>query len=604
MRAWRCGLLGCLLLLGWSPALAQGLDVAALDGQGVGLGPLWSVLRDPEGRRDRSVALAQPFQPSAAHGDAVSLGYTRDTLWLRIRVRNSGQQTQRLVLDVPYPLLEELDVHLPDWQGGWHLVQTGYLRPRADRPIKTGFIAVPFEVPAEAEGELVLRARSVNSLIVPARLWKADDFRAHDRQRLLLQALYFGAVLAIGLYNLVIFLVLRDRHFALYLVFSGSVGLALANFGGIGPEYLWGDWPFWIRQCINVSGSVAAMAVLLFARGMLDTAKRMPRLDQWMRLMGWLNLLIIPLLLLSFRHAAPVWAVLSALSACTLLMAGLRGALQRQVSAYYFVIAFGVLLVAVVAGHLRNLGLVPANVFTTSGIQLGSALDMVLLSLALAERYTRMRRERVQAQAETLAAMRAHEQQLEARVAERTAALEAANQRLEAMSQTDGLTGLANRRHFDTVLEREWARALRNGQPLALGLIDVDWFKAYNDRLGHLAGDDCLRQLAQLLTETLGKRSADLVARFGGEEFVFLMPETDQPEAMRQGERLIAALRERAHPHPASPLGRVSCSVGVAAKVPLRHGRAQELLEVADAALYAAKAGGRDRLAAPDPAHA
>jgi diguanylate cyclase (GGDEF)-like protein len=251
---------------------------------------------------------------------------------------------------------------------------------------------------------------------------------------------------------------------------------------------------------------------------------------------------------------------------------------------------------------MRNLGILPSNFITSAGSQAGSAVDLLLLSLALADRYARMRADKEQAQARALQAEQARvqaltdsERVLEARVLERTAALEAANRQLERMSQTDGLTGLANRRHFDAVLAGEWTRAQRVGQPLGLGLLDVDLFKAYNDGVGHVAGDDCLRQIAAVLGECIGRRSGELVARYGGEEFAFIVPGADAARMQALGDRILAALRERALPHPASPTGHVTASIGLAAEVPGPGRRPELLVQAADEALYAAKAAGRNR---------
>jgi diguanylate cyclase (GGDEF)-like protein len=182
---------------------------------------------------------------------------------------------------------------------------------------------------------------------------------------------------------------------------------------------------------------------------------------------------------------------------------------------------------------------------------------------------------------------------LEVLVAQRTAELEESNRKLSAMASTDGLTGLANRRSFDEVLAREWARARRKREPLALAMIDVDHFKPYNDHYGHQAGDDCLRQVAAVLAHAV-RRGTDLAARYGGEEFAFIAPATSTESALAIAEQLRADIEELRLPHEKSPLGHVTVSIGVAAIVPDDGQDTDLLIRSADQALYRAKTQGRN----------
>ena len=168
---------------------------------------------------------------------------------------------------------------------------------------------------------------------------------------------------------------------------------------------------------------------------------------------------------------------------------------------------------------------------------------------------------------------------------------------LAESAETDALTGLANRRSFDERLAEEWARAARNGTSLAVALFDVDFFKAYNDRRGHLAGDEVLRRLARAAIATL-QRAGDRFARFGGEEFVAIFPDTDLEGAVAAAERIRSAVSGLAIPHPVGNAGRLTISAGVAAIEPWRGGSSDDLVAAADAELYRAKAEGRDRVAA------
>lgn len=167
---------------------------------------------------------------------------------------------------------------------------------------------------------------------------------------------------------------------------------------------------------------------------------------------------------------------------------------------------------------------------------------------------------------------------------------------LARLSNLDGLTGIPNRRALDAALEREWRRGMRSLKPLSLIMIDIDHFKAYNDTYGHLAGDDCLRTVSQILQDAT-ERAGDLLARYGGEEFVAILPETDQSGALMVANRMREALEQRTLPHSSSPLGaQVTVSIGTATIHPNRDIVVGKLLEEADAALYQAKQRGRNRI--------
>jgi diguanylate cyclase (GGDEF)-like protein len=191
--------------------------------------------------------------------------------------------------------------------------------------------------------------------------------------------------------------------------------------------------------------------------------------------------------------------------------------------------------------------------------------------------------------------------QLEEKVRERTAELEEANHRLAALSATDALTGLANRRRFDEAWEAEWQRAARQGLPLAVAMLDVDDFKAYNDALGHQAGDSCLQRVAQVL-RTATQRSGELAARYGGEEFVVILPGLGAGDAGALADRIRQIVQELGIAHLQGRAARVvTVSVGVAAGVPRPGAPTRALVEAADAALYEAKRAGRNRVVVAAP---
>ena len=190
--------------------------------------------------------------------------------------------------------------------------------------------------------------------------------------------------------------------------------------------------------------------------------------------------------------------------------------------------------------------------------------------------------------------------ELEDKVQQRTQALEEVNHQLEVLSVTDALTRLANRRRFDAVWLDEWQRALRQATPLAVIMLDVDHFKAYNDHYGHQQGDECLRRVGEVLLTTV-RRAGELVARYGGEEFVVVLPGTSVIHAMAVAESIRANIQAAGIAHAHSGVAAVvTVSLGVAVGIPTQGDARDALVHAADAALYRAKDQGRNRVVLSD----
>lgn len=236
----------------------------------------------------------------------------------------------------------------------------------------------------------------------------------------------------------------------------------------------------------------------------------------------------------------------------------------------------------------------------TDGARLGALLLLVWAGWWHGRRLQRQLQEQTRLRTELTAAREA----LEEKVRDRTAELETANRQLQALSLTDELTGLANRRRFDVHWADEWQRSARSGQSLAVIMLDVDHFKAYNDHYGHPQGDECLRRIGAVLRANV-RRAGELAARYGGEEFVVVLPGVSADVARERAESLRAAVQAEGMPHgwsTGAPV--VTVSLGVAVGLPGVDDTRDHLLKTADEALYRAKAAGRNRveMAAPIPA--
>jgi diguanylate cyclase (GGDEF)-like protein len=227
-------------------------------------------------------------------------------------------------------------------------------------------------------------------------------------------------------------------------------------------------------------------------------------------------------------------------------------------------------------------------------ITLGLRLVAVVLMMWAGWRYSRRLQTELAEQVHLRSQVSLANEALEEKVRLRTTELQAANRQLEILSTTDGLTGLANRRRFDRYWADEWQRALRQATPLAVIMIDVDHFKAYNDLYGHPQGDACLRSVGEVLQASI-RRAGELAARYGGEEFVVVMPGVSRQQAHETAQGILIAIRDAQMPHASSPVASVlTVSLGVAAGIPDATDEREHLLKLADEALYTAKNQGRN----------
>jgi diguanylate cyclase (GGDEF)-like protein len=169
-------------------------------------------------------------------------------------------------------------------------------------------------------------------------------------------------------------------------------------------------------------------------------------------------------------------------------------------------------------------------------------------------------------------------------------------EKLKRIASLDGLTGIPNRRHFDNTINLEWRRAMRSAKPISLIIVDVDYFKNYNDIHGHLAGDSCLQKIARTIKDSI-RRAGNFAARYGGEEFVVILPDTDADGAYLFAESLRQKIENLNIEHKNSKIGKnVTVSLGVSTAAPKKGGTLDELISLADKALYKAKQEGRNRV--------
>jgi diguanylate cyclase (GGDEF)-like protein len=506
------------------------------------------------------------------------------------------------MLEISYARLTSVQFYQPLADGTYQTLSTGRITPFMTRPYKNRNFVFPISLPSYSYQVVYFRIQSTDSILVPASLWEPQAFHIHERNDYIGQAWYFGMATAMVLFNLLLFIELRDKVYLQYVLFVIGSAITIAAQNGLAQEFLWPDATLLSNISIFSGVSFTLVTLLLFMRTMLNTRIFIPRIDQWLKILMVIHLLAPIAFVISLQTFAKPAALLNLATAILILGTGIFCAYKRQRSAYFFVAAFTMIVIGGVMTAMRSFGYLPTNIFTINGLQFGSTIEMLLLAFTLADRFNTLRREKTNAQNELLKTqqhlvenLQSSERLLETRVGERTAELRILNAKLESLSTTDGLTGIANRRRFDEVLALEWSRASRMGKPLALAMLDIDFFKKYNDHYGHQAGDECLRRIATILNTTIC-RTGDLVARYGGEEFAFIAPATDGVSAFNIASKVLDALRSSKIQHEMSEFGFVTASIGVASIIPSTDDLPENLVKNADEALYRAKQQGRNRV--------
>ena len=592
-------LLLCLLWLTSLPCVAETVRLTAAGGFRVDLVPALGML-DPQvdtldAQRGWDAVARGELSPLP--GPNPSFGFVHGARWFFVRIDNVDHPAQRWQLVIEQPRIDEILIQTRDQAGQVREYQLGDRLPFAARGVAHRYPNVELALPRGSQLDILIGVRSTSSIQLPLRLFTPTELWAasHDEQAGL--GLYYGILLALFLYNLAVLASIRDASYAYYLAYLAAFGLLMLAFNGVGFQYLWPDATTWQSASLPVSIGAVLCSSLLFARSFLDLRRRVPRVA---RLFDWVVPGFALLSLLAFTRwqlqvtqllniGVIVFGIVVTVSAVISGRSGYR-------PAWYFLLAWGLLIAGGVALPLSSFGLLPRSLATEYGLQIGSALEMLLLAFSLAYRIHLLRAEKEAVEHDA-------RHTLETRVEERTRELALtaqqlaqANAQLEDVNRRDGLTGVYNRRYLDEALRLQWQIAAETGRSLALLMIDIDHFKSINDQHGHGVGDDCLRVLGRLLEGCFPEHGV-IVARYGGEEFTVVLPGHDRDRALQRAETLRAAIAARAFDTEAGAIA-ITVSIGVAAVDPPAILGAAELRKRSDDALYCAKRSGRNRVVA------
>lgn len=567
------------------------------------------LIEPPDGLGIEQIRALPPSAWMDNHAESINFGYGEEVFWFRLTI-NPGSQTLTPLLEIAYPVLDRIDAFLVRGGGVVEHQVLGDKLPFHQRPVHHRNFLLPLALTADEPLQLYLRVETTSSMQVPMTLWDEAAFHASDQAGSIAEGLYFGIILVMILYNLFVYLAVGERSFLYYVGYITAMPLFLASLRGLSFQYLWPEATWWNDQAIVAFLNLVIVFGAVFTMRFLTVVPRThPRLSVvTIAAIAMAGLLVVASVLLPYRMLIVPTITLATLTCSLMLFLGVYRWWHRDTAARYYTGAWVFMLSGGIVLALSKFTMLPRNVFTENATQLGSALGVILLSIALADRLNREKRAAFQAQQRLLReerkvrltqerSLRIQQQanaQLEERVQERTRDLERLNAQLLELSSTDALTGLKNRAHFDSAFQSACVRAYRFRQPLSVLVVDIDHFKQFNDTYGHLVGDDCLQSVAEQIRQIV-TRPQDLAARYGGEEFVVLLPDTPEAGAVRVAER-IRKVVEQAEFRVSDDRIRLSVSIGVATLIPDHAEQTKELFERADAALYRAKAQGRNRV--------
>ncbi|MFN3702159.1 7TM diverse intracellular signaling domain-containing protein [Thermomonas sp.] len=542
---------------------------------------------------EQAFARAQTGGFAPLPGGNPAFGFQTGAYWFHLSLENLQPEEPLWILVQEYALSDHLDLYLRYPDGRMEHSAGGDHVPFGDRFIRYRHPNFRLDLPAGQRVELLLRVQSESSMQVPLSLYTPKAFAELLRDAQFSNGLYYGIVLALLCYNLVLWLMLRDASYFWYLLHTVAFGLVLFALNGYGFEYLWPNSVWLADASIPLSICFALIGMQLFARSFLDLRTRWPVGDKvCLAVVAFFVLLGAASTWLPYSVATPIASRAVLLGVLWIIIATLVMLRRGYQPARLFLLAWSLFLAGTAAFTLLAFGVLPQNFWTQNGVQIGSALELLLLSLALGKRYASLREENVRLVQET-------NEKLERGLIDRTrelrtamAQLGEANVKLLEYSRRDPLTGTYNRRYFHEAFTRLLEECGADGRTLGLLLLDLDHFKRINDRHGHQAGDACLVQTARSI-EAIAHSYGGLVARFGGEEFVVLLPCNNAQEALQAAEGIRLRIQQNPVVHEGHSI-HLSASIGLHTVAAGRGMGQEDVIRMADAALYRAKDDGRN----------
>lgn len=494
--------------------------------------------------------------------DALNFGINAKPVWVHLKVINWTPKPLRRRLSIETPWLDTVDVYLLQRGAIVNRHFMGDHQAFSGRPLDSRHFAFDHDF-STGDTEIFIRIATPDPMVVP--IYLLTPRQAVDRERLhhYTYGFLYGYLAALLAYNLMLYAGLRQPRYIWYSVYLLMFLVMNLAYTGHAFQWLWPRATLWAQWANPILIVLYGISGLVFAQSFLNTRERFPRTHKAVRTYIVLATTLLSLAVISDQRILALLVAFTFVFLFTIIMLalGILAVRAGQRPARYFLTAAFTAMVGAASTALSTWGFIPFNTWTFRAVEMGILIDATLLALALTYQI-RMGQE-LRLRAEHLAAM-------------------------------DPLTGLNNRRSFYGKVLPIWSGAIRHEHALSVVLVDIDRFKNINDTYGHAFGDEVLVVASRVLTDAI--RGQDVVARWGGEEFILVLPETDVDAATSLAERLRAGiqdLRLRKVGHEVE----LTASFGVAQRQP-QHKTLESLIATADKNLYLSKAEGRNRVTA------
>ncbi len=550
------------ILLGRTAAAAADPPIPAGLPHDDPIGRYASYLKEADGRLtlDQAVAAYDRGAFSASRGRVLNFGIGSEPVWIRFRVANETTAPLPRRLSIETAWLDEVDVYFR--HGGKTVADyhVGDRKAFALRPVDSRYYEFDHAF-APGVGEVYVRVQTPDPMVMPIYLMSPEQAQARETEQQYSYGFLYGFLFALLAYNVMLYAGLRDPRYILYALYLAMFLLMNISYTGHGFQWIWPTHTGWAQWSNPILMVLFGASGLMFALRFLDTRKHFPRVRKavlgYLGVTGVLLLLAVlfnrqyDALLIAFTFVFPFTAIMLAMGA----MAVRTG----QKAARYFLLAAFSAMVGAAVTTLSVWGFIPLNIWTFRAVDIGMLLDATLLALALTYQFRVGQEEKLRA---------------------------------EQLAMVDPLTGVNNRRAFYDITAPIWNIATRHNHNLSVVLLDIDNFKRINDVHGHACGDELLIATANVLKKTA--RDQDVIARWGGEEFILLLPETNLPEAVALAERLRGAIAGMRLNHEGAEIA-VTASFGVAQRG-TQHRDLDAVISTTDDYLYQAKGLGRNRV--------